>query len=315
MSALSPRSKSAGASSARSNTENPEDSAGPQSQTLDDISDYNLELTAEAEEDSVALTMRYLGNAVAWITATDFIFSNRCIRLTQRLRLYLAITAPPLGPKAMADTLAIFTDVFNKSLENQKNLSKQHKSIVRSWSEEFAQKLPKSGEFRGKAHCEASLMGAIVQYNGQANTERSMQNTELPGIFHVSCQMSYTAYCQSPLFSKSTSNKPRAIGVATKCCWCCNMLATLLNSTGIRFSLPGSHGRIFPWALPSIGISYKVACSLENELRKQLSLAIQKRVDKLRNIPESQTSNSAASDQVVDVLESNWEELVNNLKL
>jgi hypothetical protein len=74
------------------------------------------------------------------------------------------------------------------------------------------------------------------------------------------------------------------------------MLATLLNSTDIQFSLPGSHGRIFPWALPSIGISYEVACSLEDKLEKQLSLAIQKTVDKLQSIPESQTSSPTASD-------------------
>ena len=75
------------------------------------------------------------------------------------------------------------------------------------------------------------------------------------------------------------------------------MLATLVNSTDIQFSLPGSHGQIFPWALPHSGISHEVACSFEDRLQKQLSLAIQKRLDKLKCIPESQTSSPVASDK------------------
>ena len=95
--------------------------------------------------------------------------------------------APPVMPKRMADAPAIFMDTFNKSLKDQ-DRSKDRDSIVHSWSKEFAQRLLKSQEFQGTVHCEASLMGAIVQYDSQANTEGSVQNTD---IFYVSCQMSY----------------------------------------------------------------------------------------------------------------------------
>ncbi|KAF8337098.1 uncharacterized protein EI90DRAFT_3044876 [Cantharellus anzutake] len=258
--------------SARSNTENPEDS--------DDTHGDNLELTAETEEDAVALTTRYLGDAVAWITATDFLSGPR-IRRTPRLRLHLAITAPPVEPKAMGDAVPIFTDIFNKTLKDWEDQSRGRNSRVRTWYWQSVGKLRKCKEFHGTIHCEASLMGAIVQYSGQAN---NTQNTQLPEIFH------------------STSNKPRTIGVAKKCCWCCSMLATLLNSTDIQFSLPGSHGRIFPWALPSMGISYEVACSLEEKLKNQLSLAIWKMLDELKHMSESQTS-SPVSDGSSDELE------------
>jgi len=93
------------------------------------------------------------------------------------------------------------------------------------------------------------------------------------------------------------------------------MLATLMNSTDIRFSLPGSHGRIFPWALPQIGISYEVACSLEDKLQKQLSLAIQKRLDELKSIPESQTSSPVLSDNSSgDEVDSGWEERAKEIR-
>jgi len=98
-------------------------------------------------------------------------------------------TAPPAMPKLMADAPAIFMDIFNKSYKGQEDRSEDHDSIVHSWSKEFAQRLLKSQEFRGTVHCEASLMGAIVRYNSQANTEGRMQNTD---VFYVSCRLSYT---------------------------------------------------------------------------------------------------------------------------
>jgi len=186
MSPFSPSSKSTTSSSARSDTESPENSADPHSQTLDDAYDDNLELAAETEEDSVALTLRYLGNAVAWITATDFLFSSPRIRRTPRLRLHLAITPPPVDPKAMANAAEIFMGIFNKFLEDQEDWSKARISIACTWSTEFAKRVEKYGAFCGKVHCEASLMGAIVQYQGQADTKGNMQNTQLLEIFHVS---------------------------------------------------------------------------------------------------------------------------------
>ena len=56
-----------------------------------------------------------------------------------------------------------------------------------------------------------------------------------------------------------------------------------------------------------IGIPYEVACSLEDRLQKQLLLAIHKRLEKLKNIHESQTS-SLVSDEGCDEMDSHWEE-------
>ena len=72
---------------------------------------------------------------------------------------------------------------FKKSLEGQGDQSEAHNSTAHSWSEKFAQRVKKYGVFCGTVHCEASLMGAIVQYKSQANI---MQNTELREIFCVS---------------------------------------------------------------------------------------------------------------------------------
>lgn len=76
-----------------------------------------------------------------------------------------------------------------------------------------------------------------------------------------------------------------------------------MRSTDIQFNLPGSHGQIFAWALPSIGISDEVARSLEAKLQKQLSLAIQRHVDDLER---SQTSSPASSHQNIGLVDSDW---------
>ncbi len=58
------------------------------------------------------------------------------------------------------------------------------------------------------------------------------------------------------------------IGVGKKCCWCCSSLAGMLRAahSGVTFQIPMSHGLIFPWALPTIGISLPVATSMETAL-------------------------------------------------
>lgn len=67
--------------------------------------------------------------------------------------------------------------------------------------------------------------------------------------------------------------------------------------------------------LPYIGISYEVAHSLEDMLQKQLSLAAQKRLDKLRGIPESQTNSPAESDKGSDEVDSDWEEIMKGARV
>jgi hypothetical protein len=60
------------------------------------------------------------------------------------------------------------------------------------------------------------------------------------------------------------------IGVGERCCWCCSWLAEHLHTAHpqISFNVPASNGLIFPWALPTIGISLSVAESLERALKE-----------------------------------------------
>lgn len=181
---------------------NPDISSDPESETPGDIDCNDPELLVETKEDSVALITRCLGDAVAWITATEFLLSIQRKRRAPELHLHLAITPCPVDPTAMADAPKVFTDAFNEFFESRKGLSGSLSSQATSWSKEFAQKL-KLREFTGTVHCEASLMGAIVKYGGQANTEGSTtQNANISAILRVSSQLAYNLVaCRLSSFS------------------------------------------------------------------------------------------------------------------
>jgi hypothetical protein len=56
--------------------------------------------------------------------------------------------------------------------------------------------------------------------------------------------------------------------VGKKSCFCCALLAKTFQAANspVSFDLPASHGIIFPWALPTIGIPLPVAQSMEDTL-------------------------------------------------
>ena len=54
-----------------------------------------------------------------------------------------------------------------------------------------------------------------------------------------------------------------AIAVTQKCCWCCDWLRKNLE---LHFTLPGTHGVIYPWDPPKVGVSELVLKKLEEEL-------------------------------------------------
>jgi hypothetical protein len=59
------------------------------------------------------------------------------------------------------------------------------------------------------------------------------------------------------------------IGRCKKSCFCCSLLAEKLQAanSNVSFNLPATHGLIFPWALPTIGISVLLAQSTEATLK------------------------------------------------
>ena len=65
------------------------------------------------------------------------------------------------------------------------------------------------------------------------------------------------------------------IAVSNRCCWCCDWLSQHLET---RFTLPGTHGVMYPWDPPKVGVSELVLKKLERELWNQLYEAVLKSV-------------------------------------
>lgn len=55
------------------------------------------------------------------------------------------------------------------------------------------------------------------------------------------------------------------IAASKNCCWCCDWLSQNLES---QFTLPGTHGVIYPWGPQKAGVSEIVLKRLEDELWK-----------------------------------------------
>jgi len=65
------------------------------------------------------------------------------------------------------------------------------------------------------------------------------------------------------------------IGVGKKCCWCCSALGSILSQHDhISINLPGSHGVVYPWSPPRVGLDLSVLRILEEQLWTELHAAI-----------------------------------------
>ena len=59
------------------------------------------------------------------------------------------------------------------------------------------------------------------------------------------------------------------------CCWCCNRLAYHLGAyLHKNFKLPGTHGIVYGWKPPRVGIPLSVLKSLEDDLWVELVEAL-----------------------------------------
>ena len=162
-------------------------------------------------------------------------------------------------------------------------------------------------------HCEASLMGMIVAHaddmvplpNGVKREELRAIKVTLNCIYLCVLIGPADFYVQKVLANDGVS----AIGVGKKCCWCCSSLAHKLSEAHPRISsqVPASHGLIFPWELPTIGIgiSLPVAQSMENEISRR---EVGKFIEQLTRATQSAMSSPAVSIlwNAPDMIDPKW---------
>ncbi|KAF8956270.1 hypothetical protein BDZ97DRAFT_1958891 [Flammula alnicola] len=109
--------------------------------------------------------------------------------------------------------------------------------------------------FTGTVHAETTLMGLLsyfaegsdrVKYDVQIQNEAVLEEIIGPATFE------------------------RAIAVSNNCCWCCNWLGNKLTD----INLPASHGVIYAWSPPLVGVDIAVLRDLEDILWRKLASAL-----------------------------------------
>jgi len=117
--------------------------------------------------------------------------------------------------------------------------------------------------FYGTVHAEATLMGLIASLFLEDHEKDKSNATEIT-------YEGRKIRLEQAIISLLGIANP-AIAVGKMCCWCCQKLSQLINPL---ISTPGSHGTIYPWCPPRIGISLEVLEVLEGQLWGRLCQAL-----------------------------------------
>lgn len=243
------------------------------------------DLAAEENETATSLTMRYLKNTLSWVSAVEYLAKSRIGHgpTNPHLNLCLLMTPAPSESARMADMLPFF---IQAAQEVRAEIPEDDVDAYEKWVKQRRYIFTRPLSFEGSIHCEASLMAAMLDPTTGAGKS-------IAQFFKVSvvCVLPRQPD-NNPTTTQLPLDKKCVIGVSKKCCWCCAQLASLIARCERKtFILPGSHGQIFPWALPS-GISQEVAAALEADLRSLLVKIMRK--DLLAYL--RQTSSPAGSD-------------------
>ncbi|KAG1889548.1 hypothetical protein F4604DRAFT_848110 [Suillus subluteus] len=149
-----------------------------------------------------------------------------------------------------------------------------------STDEDFLQKHHPT-DFHGTVHAEAILMGLLTYFS----PSKSAFN---PSGLDMH---SDGALVLQELLEPVSANG--VITVSKKFCWCCSRLGLLLKDNGEHLVLPGSHGVVYPWSPPLVGVDIERLHELEQGLLAELRNATRK-TESLPSTRQTSGPNSVA---------------------
>ncbi|KAF9505016.1 hypothetical protein BS47DRAFT_596301 [Hydnum rufescens UP504] len=242
---------------------NPDSAPGSPSDHVDDNVDIDDEDPRELpDRDIPGSALRYLGNVVAWRRAILYVYRGVQKHMGD-ISLTLVLTPAPVSRRACAPMNPIVARAILKAFDSLGIEDPHRRSLL---TETVNNKLPTQTAFTGTVHCEASLMGLIVS-----------------SVVDVGPLPNYlTKETVESTFKRLTTETGFVtIGVGKKCCWCCAWLAKRLHIAHpeIKFDIPRSHGQMYPWALPPVGVTVEDALALEGELEGILDRVVRRVVE------------------------------------
>ncbi|KAJ8597369.1 hypothetical protein M405DRAFT_507775 [Rhizopogon salebrosus TDB-379] len=116
-------------------------------------------------------------------------------------------------------------------------------------------------------HAEVTLMG-LLTYFSEPNPSSRVD-------YWNALQDSTIAERMEVLVGPAMATTNKAIGVGKKCCWCCSTLVTILQDKSVSIER-GSHGIIYPWSPPRVGLDASVLQKLEDRWWDELHRAIER---------------------------------------
>ncbi|KAI0758640.1 hypothetical protein BD413DRAFT_599143 [Trametes elegans] len=237
--------------------------AGELSAVPDVASEHDEEITLmdspiqESGESPVSHVQRFLRTLTAWYTACNALFYT--VRQVTSFSLFSFHTGA-FCSIPMKDILA-----FRKSYwtyAKTRSAALDQSSAAKDKINLFLDSLLPKRELNVVTHAEAGLMALVLdQQSRHAVVKLPMSDGDLNALFSASGRID--------------------IGVSKKCCYCCDILANLIHIStqgGLTFSLPGTHGTIFPWNPPPFGINTEQLQQMRDKLFKKFHDIVTKRI-------------------------------------
>ncbi|EJF56064.1 hypothetical protein DICSQDRAFT_150620 [Dichomitus squalens LYAD-421 SS1] len=206
----------------------------------EDIGTAAADTAAVEDPDHV---IRYLKTLVIPLAAAQFLV-HYCHKLSplspglEAFMVYATSSTPTITQGHIQDFKNRFLQRFLFSEEDKEEIDQALSSL--------------RFRYNGSLHAESIIMALACSVRESAKAEDAALQQQLSDI--------------RPVFEVSLI----PIGVSKKCCFCCDLLASLLTSSGehernLTFLLQGTHSAIFPW-IPPDGVPFKVL----KEIRIQL---------------------------------------------
>ncbi|KAL4073362.1 hypothetical protein V8B97DRAFT_230318 [Scleroderma yunnanense] len=236
---------------------------------MDDIDEgIEIEIHLQGQSDGGPgdQLLRYLQALVAWPGAVNSLLADEFhALLNDDLSVGLVkvqpCKSPPCSAKQMMNEYDV-TQIFKVGGSNASGSQDADNRNLRLQLERTFNKYCSPPLYK-TVHAEATLMG-LVSYLASSDDARVNYGEPIP---KDSLQI-----LRDVIDPDATEI---GIAVGKDCCWCCNRLAYHLSAhLKKNFKLPGTHGVVYGWKPPSVGIPVSVLKLLEDDLWVELVEAL-----------------------------------------
>jgi hypothetical protein len=234
----------------------------------------SADMSREMNESDGHLVLRHLRAMLAWTAALNSLTSRKHLSIISG-KLDIGLVHVPRASRDIAG-IEVITDEFFTRFPHR---SVEESGRVRDTT--YLQMYWKP-QYIGTTHVEATLMGLLTYFSEPNPSSRVDYWNALQRDSKVAQRMEVLIGPVSPTLNpfispvltgaarQTVGMADKVIGVGKKCCWCCSTLGTILQDEYVSIERPGSHGIVYPWSPPRVGLDVSVLRKLEDRLWDEL---------------------------------------------